>query len=116
MKILGASVLIAESMTLGFAILLAMKDQSQAAIIYGCVVSFLLFVAAGLVRRSGGFVFGSLMQIAMIAFGFVEPSFFIIGAVLIGLWWLPSLWAVRVRPLALPCWLQASKNPNRLGE
>jgi hypothetical protein len=26
------------------------------------------------------------MQIAMIAFGFVEPSFFIIGVVLIGLW------------------------------
>ena len=86
MKILGASVLVAESMTMGFAILLAMKDHSQAAIIYGCVVSFLLFVAAGLVRRPGGFVIGSLMQIAMIAFGFVEPSFFIIGAVLIGLW------------------------------
>jgi hypothetical protein len=86
MKILGASVLIAESMTMGFAILIAMKDQSQAAIIYGCVVSFLLFVAAALVRRPGGFVFGSLMQIAMIAFGFIEPSFFIIGVVLIGLW------------------------------
>jgi hypothetical protein len=86
MKVLGAAVLIAESMTLGFAILIAMKDQPQAAIIYGCVVSFLLFVAAGLLRRPGGFVFGSLMQVAMIAFGFVEPSFFIIGVVLIGLW------------------------------
>jgi len=86
MKVLGASVLIAESLTLGFAILVAMKDQSQAAIIYGCAVAFLLFVAAGLVRRPGGFVFGSLMQVAMISFGFVEPSFFIIGVVLIGLW------------------------------
>ena len=86
MKILGASVLIAESMTMGFALLIAMKDQSNAAIIYGCVVSFMLFVAAALVRRPGGFVFGSLMQIAMIGFGFVEPSFFIIGVVLIALW------------------------------
>jgi hypothetical protein len=86
MKILGASVLIAESMTMGFALLIAMKDQSNAAIVYGCVVSFLLFVAAALVRRPGGFVFGSLMQIAMIGFGFVEPSFFIIGVVLIALW------------------------------
>jgi hypothetical protein len=86
MKILGASVLIAESMTMGFALLIAMKDQSTVAIIYGCVVSFLLFVAAALVRRPGGFVFGSLMQIAMIGFGFVEPSFFIIGVVLIALW------------------------------
>jgi hypothetical protein len=86
MKVLGASVLIAESLTLGFAILLAMKDASQAAIIYGCVVSFLLFLGAGLIRLPGGFVFGSLMQIAMIAFGFVEPSFFIIGVVFIALW------------------------------
>jgi hypothetical protein len=85
-KILGASVLIAESMTMGFAILLAMKDHSSAAIIYGCVISFLLFLAAALVRRPGGFVIGSIMQIAMIAFGFVVPSFFIIGVILIGLW------------------------------
>ena len=73
-------------MTMGFAILLAMKDHSNVAIIYGCVISFLLFVAAGLVRRPGGFVIGSIMQIAMIGFGFVVPSFFIIGVVLIGLW------------------------------
>jgi hypothetical protein len=85
-KVLGASVLIAESMTMGFAILLAMKDHSSVAIIYGCVISFLLFLAAALVRRPGGFVIGSIMQIAMIAFGFVVPSFFIIGVVLIGLW------------------------------
>ena len=71
---------------MGFAILLAMKDHSNAAIIYGCVISFLLFLAAALVRRPGGFVIGSIMQIAMIAFGFVVPSFFIIGVVLIGLW------------------------------
>lgn len=86
MKILGASVLIAESLTMGFAILLAMKEHSAAAIIFGCIVSFLLFVAAGLVRRPGGFVVGSVMQVVMISFGFIEPSFFIIGVVLIGLW------------------------------
>jgi hypothetical protein len=86
MKILGASVLIAESMTMGFAILIVMKDQSQAAIIYGCIVSFLLFVAAGLVRRPRGFVVGSVMQVVMISFGFVEPYFFIIGVVFVGLW------------------------------
>jgi len=86
MKVLGASVLLAESMTMGFAILLAMKDQSSAAVIYGCVISFLLFVSAALVRRPGGFVIGSIMQVAMISFGFVVPAFFIIGVVLIGLW------------------------------
>jgi len=48
------------------------------------VVSFLLFVAAGLVRRPGGFVIGSVDADRDDCFGFVEPSFFIIGAVLIG--------------------------------
>lgn len=86
MKVLGAAVLVAESLTLGFAILLAMKDASSTAIIYGCVVAFLLFAAAGFIRRPGGFVFASILQVAMIAFGFVEPSFFIIGVVFIGLW------------------------------
>jgi len=43
MKVLGATVLVMESLSLGFAILLATKDQSTAALIYGSVISLLLF-------------------------------------------------------------------------
>ena len=44
MKILGATVLVMESLTLGFAILLATKDQPTVALIYGSVISLLLFL------------------------------------------------------------------------
>ena len=86
MRILGASVLVMESMTLGFAILLAMKEHSSAGIIYGCVISLLLFLTAGLLKRPSGFYVGSVLQIFMIVFGFFVPSFFFIGVVFVGLW------------------------------
>ena len=86
MRILGASVLVMESMTLGFAILLAMKEHSSAGIIYGSIISLLLFLTAGLLKRPSGFYIGSVLQIFMIAFGFLVPSFFFIGVVFIGLW------------------------------
>ena len=86
MKVLGASVLVMESLTLGFAILLATKDHSAAALIYGSVISLLLFLTAGVLERRSGFYIGSIMQIFMIAFGFVIPAFFLIGVVFVGLW------------------------------
>ena len=86
MRILGASVLVMESMTLGFAILLAMKEHSSAGIIYGSIISLLLFLTAGLLKRPLGFYIGSVLQIFMIAFGFLVPSFFFIGVIFIGLW------------------------------
>ena len=86
MRVLGASVLVMESLTLGFAILLAIKDQSSTGIIYGSIISLLLFLWGGLLKRCSGFYVGSVLQIFMIAFGFFIPSFFIIGVIFIGLW------------------------------
>lgn len=86
MRVLGASVLVMESLTLGFAILLAIKDQSSAAIIYGSIISLLLFLTAGLLKRRSGFYVGSMLQIFMIAYGFFIPPFFIVGVIFIGLW------------------------------
>lgn len=86
MKVLGASVLVMESLTLGFAILLATKDHSSAALIYGSIISLLLFLTAGTLKRRTGFYIGSGLQLFMIAFGFVIPAFFLIGAVFVGLW------------------------------
>lgn len=86
MRVLGASVLVMESLTLGFAILLAIKEQSSFGVIYGSIISLLLFLTAGLLKRRYAFYLGSVLQIFMIAFGFFIPSFFIIGAIFIGLW------------------------------
>jgi hypothetical protein len=86
MRILGATVLVMESMTLGFAILLATKDQPTAALIYGSVISLLLFLTAGILKRRSGLYIGSILQIFMISFGFFVPSFFVIGVIFLGLW------------------------------
>ena len=86
MRVLGASVLIMESLALGFAILLATKDQSASAIIYGCIISFMLFMTAGFLKRRSAFYVASILQIFMISFGFFVPSFFFIGMIFAGLW------------------------------
>lgn len=86
MRVLGASVLVMESICVGFAILLAMKDQSNAALIAGSVISFLLFISAGLLKKRSGWVFASIMQVVMAAYSFVVPSFAIIAAIFILLW------------------------------
>ena len=86
MRILGATVLVMESMTLGFAILLATKDQPTAALIYGSVISLLLFLTAGILKRRSGLYIGSVLQVFMISFGFFVPSFFVIGVIFLGLW------------------------------
>lgn len=75
-----------ESLTLGFAILLATKDHTSNALVYGGIIAILLFLAAGLLKRRSGFYIATVLQIFMIAFGFVVPSFFIIGVIFIGLW------------------------------
>jgi len=86
MKVLGEIVLVMESLSLGFAILLATKDQSTAALIYGSVISLLLFLNAGILKRRSGLYIGSILQIFMISFGFFVPSFFVIGVIFLGLW------------------------------
>ena len=86
MRVLGACVLVMESLTLGFAILLATKEHTSAALMYGALIALRLFCAAGLLKRRSGFYIASVLQIFMIAFGFVVPSFFIIGVIFIGLW------------------------------
>ena len=86
MRVLGASVLVMESLTLSFAILLATKDHSSSALVYGGVIAILLFMCAGLLKRRSGFYIASVLQIFMIAFGFVVPSFFFIGVIFMALW------------------------------
>lgn len=86
MRVLGASVLVMESLTVGFAILLAIKDQSTVGIIFGSILALLLFATAGILKRRSGFYVGTVLQVFVIAFGFFVASFFIVGVVFAGLW------------------------------
>ncbi len=86
MRVLGASVLVMESLSLSFAILLAIKAHSTAGIIYGSILCLLLFLTAGLLKRRSGFYIGSILQIFTLAFGVFIPSFYVIGAIFGALW------------------------------
>mgnify|MGYP003352974030 FL=1 len=86
MRMLGASVLVMESICVGFALLLAMKGHGSTAIILGSLISLSLFLSAGLLKRRSGWIIASVLQVAMVAYSFVVPSFAIIAVIFILLW------------------------------
>jgi hypothetical protein len=83
---LASAVLVMESFTVGFALLLAMKSHTSGAIIYGASIAILLILSAGFLKSKSGWIFASALQIAMLAFGFVLSAFFIVGSLFVGLW------------------------------
>ncbi|WP_432753288.1 DUF4233 domain-containing protein [Streptomyces sp. JL2001] len=90
MRTLCASTLIGEVFVIGFAGLVAMKDDSlsMAAVWSVCGVAMLLSVLlCGMITRPGGLQLGWVLQIALIASGVVVPVMFFLGAVFAVLWW-----------------------------
>ncbi|MET9429510.1 MULTISPECIES: DUF4233 domain-containing protein [unclassified Streptomyces] len=90
MRTLCASTLIGEFFVIGFAGLVAMKDDGLAmgTVWTVCGVAMLLSVLlCGMITRPGGLQLGWALQIALIASGFVVPIMFFLGAVFAGLWW-----------------------------
>jgi hypothetical protein len=75
-----------ESFSIGFALLIAMKDVDGAPIIYGAAIAIALLLAPGLLKRRVGWVLGWALQVAMLGFGLVVNSFLIIGLIFAGLW------------------------------
>lgn len=90
MKMLARSVLIMEIFVIGFALLVA-KDLSNVEIedeglILGGVIAFLAFLSAGMLKTRLGWILGWIVQIALIAYGFVVFTMFFLGALFLGLW------------------------------
>ena len=79
MRVLGASVLVMESICVGFALLLAMKTQSATALVIGSLISFLLFVSAGLLKKRSGWIIATILQVVMAGYSLVVPAFAIIA-------------------------------------
>jgi hypothetical protein len=75
-----------ESMVMGFALLLAMKDSSTTALIIGSLISLALFLSAGLLKKRVGWIIASLLQLAMAGYSVVVPSLSIIALIFIVLW------------------------------
>jgi hypothetical protein len=86
MKVLATSVLAMEIMLMGFAILLASKNHGGAALSLGAVIAVLLALAAATLRIRVGWVLGSALQIAVVAYGFIAAPLFFLGVLFTGLW------------------------------
>ncbi|CAL9413777.1 DUF4233 domain-containing protein [Streptomyces sp. enrichment culture] len=90
MRTLCASTLIGEFFVIGFAGLVAMKDDSLAmgTVWTVCGIAMALSVLlCGMITRPGGLQLGWALQIALIVSGFVVPVMFFLGALFAGLWW-----------------------------
>lgn len=86
MRVLGASVLAMESIVMGFALLLAKDNHSATVLWLGATIAFFMIISAGLLKKKFGWILGTLLQIAMVAYGAFVPSLFIMGAIFMGLW------------------------------
>jgi hypothetical protein len=86
MRMLASSVLVMEFFVMGFALLLAMKDHSSPALIIGCVIAILCLLAPGLLKKKSGWILGWVLQVSLLAYGFVVTSMFLVGAIFLGLW------------------------------
>lgn len=87
---LCSSTLIGEFFVIGFAGLVAMKDPdlSMATVWTVCGIAMLLSVLlCAMVTRPGGVLLGWVLQVALIAAGFVVPVMFILGVAFAALWW-----------------------------
>lgn len=86
MRVLASAVLAMESLVMGIAVLLATKDHSGGPLLLGGLIAILLILCIGLLKMRIGWILGSLLQVAMIAYGFVVSTAFVLGAIFAFLW------------------------------
>ena len=75
-----------ESLVMGFALLIAMKDQSATALVVGSVIAIALLFSASLLKRKSGWIIASILQVVMLAYALIVPALIWIGIVFLALW------------------------------
>jgi hypothetical protein len=83
---MASAVLVMESLTMGFALLLAKDDASSTALWLGGILAIVLLLTPGLLKRKIGFQIGSVLQIGLIAYGYVVFTMYFLGALFAALW------------------------------
>lgn len=86
MRVLGSAVLVMEFFVMGFAVLLAKDDGESSSIVAGLILALLFLLTPGILKKKSGWIFGSLLQLPMIAYAVVVPSMAIVGPIFGGLW------------------------------
>ena len=113
MRVLAAAVLTMESILMGFALLIAKDDASVNEIILGAVLAILFILNAGLLKRKGGYLPGSFLQIFLIGYGLVVPHMYYMGGVFATLWIIAILLGRRGEAIKASLIAQRDKNgPN----
>ena len=75
-----------EALTLSFGLLLAMSSADTIWLWAGGALAVLLILTAGLLKRRSGWIIGSILQVGVIAYGFVVTAMFSMGALYTALW------------------------------
>ena len=86
MRVLGSAVLVMEFFVMGFAVLLAKDKGEPSSIVAGLILALLFLLTPGILKKKSGWIFGSLLQVPMIAYAVVVPSMAIVGPIFGGLW------------------------------
>lgn len=86
MKVLGSTVLTMEIFIMGFAMLLAKDIHEPATLIYGFAFMVVTVLAIGLLRKKAGWILGSLLQFALMAYSVVVPAMAIVNLIFMALW------------------------------
>jgi hypothetical protein len=86
MRVLSAAVLTMEAFVMGFAVLLAMGEHGGGALSIGGALAIALLICAGLMKYKIGWILGTGLQMAMIAYGTVVTPMYFMGALFAGLW------------------------------
>lgn len=86
MKVLGGTVLTMEIFVMGFAMLLAKDIHEPATLIYGFLFMIMTILAVGLLRKKAGWILGSILQFALMAYSVVVPAMWIVNIIFMGLW------------------------------
>ena len=75
-----------EFFCMSFALLIAKNDHGSAALIAGAILALLFLLTPGLLKKKAGWIFGSLLQVLIVAYAIVVPSMAFIGLLFAGLW------------------------------
>ena len=86
MRVMAAAVLTMESLLMGFALLIAKDSATSTQLILGGVLPLLFLLTAGLLKRAGGYLLGSILQLCLIGYGLVVPQMYYMGGLFLILW------------------------------
>lgn len=75
-----------EVLLVGFALLLAKDQTSQAGLYFGFAILFLNILALGTLKNKLGWILGWVVQLSLILYGFYIFTMFFMGALFLALW------------------------------